>query len=133
MELLSPSILDYILLDSMVRRFSPIKSTCTLHFLQLYTVAPTIADLMYEEGNDTTLNHTLTCVSTGSPPTNVSWIKDGVPLTSDYIISQNVTERRASTYDNVLTVRPEGAAGTYNCTVSNVLGSDSMVLMAVGE
>ncbi|CAI8026733.1 hypothetical protein GBAR_LOCUS15320, partial [Geodia barretti] len=54
------------------------------------------------------------------------------PLTSDYTISQTVIDRSASTYSNVLTVSPEGAAGTYNCTVSNDLGSNSSVVVALG-
>ncbi|CAI8039192.1 Hemicentin-2, partial [Geodia barretti] len=94
-----------------------------------FNVTPTITNLTYHEGND---SHTLTCVSTGSPATNVSWTKDGAPLTSDYTISQTVIDRSASTYSNVLTVSPEGAAGTYNCTVSNDLGSNSSVVVALG-
>ena len=93
-------------------------------------MTPTIANLTYHEGYD---SHTLTCVSTGSPATNVSWTKDGAPLTSDYTISQTVIDRSTSTYSNVLTVSPEGAAGTYNCTVSNDLGSNSSVVVALGE
>jgi hypothetical protein len=94
-----------------------------------FNVTPTITNLTYHEGND---SHTLTCVSTGSPATNVSWTKDGAPLTSGYTISQTVIDRSASTYSNVLRVSPEGAAGTYNCTVSNDLGSNSSGVVALG-
>ena len=81
----------------------------------------------------------MTCVSTGSPATTVSWMKDGQSLSIDgstYQLAQTVTNRAASTYSNVLTVSetaPTGVAGTYTCTVSNDLGSDSDSVTAVGE
>ena len=59
-------------------------------------------------------------------------MKDGQPLTTDgssyYTLTQTVTDRASSTYSNVLTVSegaPGGVAGTYTCTVTNELGSDS--------
>ena len=68
-------------------------------------------------------------------------MKDGSILTTDgssphYSLSQTVTDRAASTYFNVLTLRlsaPGGVAGTYTCTVSNELNSASRTEMAVGE
>ena len=63
----------------------------------------------------------------------------GLNLTTDgshYSLSQIVTDRAASTYSNVLTVKqsaPGGVAGTYTCTVSNDLGSVNMTRVAVGE
>ena len=66
-------------------------------------------------------------------------MKDGLNLTTDgshYSLSQTVTDRAASTYNNVLTVKqsaPGGVAGTYTCVVSNDLGSDSRTKMVVGE
>ena len=97
------------------------------------TEGPTISNLTYQEEN-----RTMTCVSTGSPATTVSWIKDGQNLitddSTDYTLTQTITNRVSSTYSNVLTVS-EGVsvAGTYNCTVTNDLGSDSDIVMAVGE
>ena len=95
---------------------------------------PSISDLTYQEENCT-----LTCVSTGSPATTVSWMKDGQPLTIDgstYHLTQTITDRSSSTYSNVLTVSetaPSGVAGTYNCTVTNELGSVSSDVVAVGK
>ena len=100
-----------------------------MNILALYHPAdpPIITNLTYQEEN-----RTLTCVSTVSPATNVSWMKDGQPLTTDgssyYTLIQTVTDRASSTYSNVLTVSegaPGGVAGTYTCTVNNELGSDS--------
>ena len=82
-------------------------------------------------------DRTVTCVSTGSPATTVSWMKDGQPLitddSTDYTLTQTVTDRVSSTYYNVLTVS-EGVsvAGTYTCTVTNDLGSASDVVVVVG-
>ena len=66
-------------------------------------------------------------------------MKDGLSLSIDgstYQLTQTVTNRASSTYSNVLTVSeiaPTGVAGTYTCTVSNDLGSDSDSVIAVGE
>ena len=66
-------------------------------------------------------------------------MKDGLNLTTDgshYSLSKNVTDRADSNFSNVLTVKqsaPGGVAGTYTCTVSNELGSDSRTKMVVGE
>ena len=98
------------------------------------TDPPSITNLTYQEED-----RNLTCVSTGSPATTVSWMKDGQPLTIDgsiYHLTQTVTDRSSSTYSNVLTVSetaPSGVAGTYNCTVTNELGSDSSEVVADGK
>ena len=68
-------------------------------------------------------------------------MKDGLPLTTDgssphYSLSQTITNRRDSTYNNTLAVEqsaPGEVAGTYTCTVSNDLGSDNVTVVAVGE
>ena len=97
------------------------------------TGQPTVMSLTYQEES-----RTLTCVSTVSPATTVSWMKDGQPLTTDgssyFTLTQTVTDRTTSTYSNVLTVSEgTGVAGTYNCTVTNDLGSASRVVVALGE
>ena len=95
---------------------------------------PRITSLTHQAGN-----RTLTCVSTDSPATIVTWKKDGRPLTTDgsshYTLSQSITSRTSSTYSNVLTVSEStpGVAGTYSCNVTNDLGSDSKKVVAVGE
>ena len=109
-------------------------STVMVSNLSLHTVGPSISSLTYDEDS-----RTLTCISTGSPPTRVVWMKDGSNLTTDgshYSLSQTVTDRAASTYSNVLTVKqsaPGGVPGTYTCTVSNDLTSVNMTRVAVGE
>ena len=69
---------------------------------------------------------TLTCTTTGSPATTVTWTRDGQPLTVDgstYNMVQIVTNRAASTYDNVLIVSGPALGSTFTCTVTNVFGS----------
>ena len=103
------------------------------YIYSIITEPPTITELTYQE-----INNTLTCVSTGSPATIVTWIKDGLTINdaNDYTSTQTITDRANSTYSNVLTVNeeiPGSVSGVYNCTVSNVLGFDSRVVVVVGE
>ena len=97
------------------------------------TVSPTITNLTYDPSA-----YTLTCVSTSSPPTIVSWDKDGVPLSIDgstYQLTQTITDRATSTYSNVLTVSetaPMGVAGNYTCNISNQIGSSTEKISVVG-
>ena len=94
---------------------------------------PTITDLTYHEESGS-----VRCVSTGSPATTVSWMKDGLPIddSTGYTHTQTVTDRANSTYSNVLRVSegaPGRVAGTYTCTVYNELGNDTREVVAVGE
>ena len=99
-----------------------------------YTEFPNITSLTYNGGN-----RALYCISTGSPATRVTWMKDGQPLTIDgssqYSFSQTITGRSTSTYSNVLSINEtvQRVAGIYTCTVTNDLGSDSMEVVAIGE
>ena len=111
------------------------ESTLLLMSLSLYySVTPSISSLTYDD-----TAQTLTCVSTGSPATTVTWEKDGVPLSIDgstYQLTQTVTDRTTSTYSNVLTVSetaPTGIAGIYTCNVSNQIGSVSNNFKVVGK
>ena len=102
--------------------------------LSCHTEPPNITSLTYHKEN-----RTMDCISTSSPATRVTWMKDGQPLTIDgssqYSFSQTLTGRSTSTYLNVLSISEtvQRVAGTYTCTVSNDLGSDSVYLEAVGE
>ena len=70
----------------------------------------------------------LTCNTKNSPPTNVTWMIDGVSIqpSNDYIMEQYLLDRRSATYESTLRVNdPVLRSGEYNCSVSNVLGSHS--------
>ena len=105
------------------------------HPISLYsssTVPSTISSLTYDEES-----RTLTCVSTGSPATTVSWMRDGLSIddSTHYTHTQTVTDRASSTYSNVLRVSegaPGGVAGTYTCTVYNLLGNSTREVVAFG-
>ncbi len=92
---------------------------------------PSITRLTFDPDS---ITNTLTCTSTGSPATTVTWMKDDSPLVIDgttYSMEQNVTGRNTSTYDNVLTIVDSGSSiGTYSCEVSNALGSSGAVSIA---
>ncbi len=92
------------------------------------SAAPVITSL---QQTASTSQFTLTCTSTNSTATTVVWTKDGTNLAMDgapYQHSQVVTDRQLSTYQNILTSAgdPDSTVGSYNCAVSNSLGSSSM-------
>jgi len=97
----------------------------------LYTAAPVI-DLP----SSSTVNIlagdyiTLSCTSRGSPPDTFTWIKDGSPATSSPTLkvvnhdSTNAVFRSDYTIKSVTT----SDSGTYTCTVTNPIGSDSQTI-----
>ena len=94
------------------------------------TALLTLSSLTYDP--DT---RTLNCTSTGSPATNVTWTKDGGTLTANgtaYSMTQTLTDRSASTYENVLTLPTTGdISGMYGCQVGNALGDSTTVTFEV--
>ena len=93
-------------------------------------VSSTTNDLEFATGTSSS-SSALTCTTAGSPPTTVSWIRDGQPLTIDgdtYQMTQTVINRASATFENVLTINQPLASivgSTFTCTVTNVLGSDT--------
>ena len=96
----------------------------------LPSALPTVSSLTYDP--DT---RTLTCTSTDSPATTVTWTRDGDTLTVDgiaYSMTQTVTDRSASTYENVLTLPATGdISGMYRCQLANALGDSTTVTFEV--
>ena len=83
----------------------------------LYTGSPSITSVLFDRNSTT-----LTCTSTGGPPTTVTWMKDGVPVNeSIYQQSQIVVHTENATYENVLfNDNVANFVGTFTCEVSNV-------------
>ena len=85
------------------------------------------------------LSRTLTCTSTGGPPTTVTWRRDGAVITvnATYQQTKRVVDPIAGTYQTVLTIDPSvgqsGIVGTYNCTVENARGESSKMVVVTGE
>ena len=65
---------------------------------------------------------TLNCVTTGGPPTNVTWRRDNTEIdyqsNSNFTFSRTVTNFTNSTYNNTLTVTGR-YPGRYNMTAWN--------------
>ena len=104
---------------------------CEMLFLELVNITSVIF-------KSESSSSTLTCNSTGSPPTTVTWIvKDGQRITMrdgdsetrngiNYHLKQTVTDRKHSTYSNVLSISSTSVlVGNIVCTVSNVWTSDT--------
>ena len=76
--------------------------------------------------------YTLTCTSSGSPPTSVTWTRNGVTITADddqYKATQQLVNRTETIYNNLLTISGsfEDAIGDYSCSVENSIGASNMV------
>ena len=79
--------------------------------------SPSITSLRFDRNSTT-----LTCTSTGGPPTTVSWRKDGVPVDlSLYEQSQQLVDAESATYQSILfNDNVTNFVGTFTCEVSNV-------------
>ena len=84
------------------------------------TGSPSITSVLYDRENTT-----LTCTSTGGPPTSVTWRKNGIPVNNTlYQQSQRVVDTETATYKNVLfNNNISNFVGTFSCEVSNVRGT----------
>ena len=75
---------------------------------------------------------TIECLTQNSPPTSVTWLRDGIPVEVDGVgleMIQTVVERQSySRYNNTLLVRNVAQLvgnHTYNCTVTNAAGTNT--------
>ena len=70
---------------------------------------------------------TLTCTTSGGPPTTLSWLRDGSPLVVDnltYRQGQNVLSMETATYETTLTADTlSSLVGVVHCIASNERGS----------
>ena len=78
---------------------------------------------------------TLTCTSTGGPPTTVTWRKDGQPINQTfYEQSQRLVDAERATYENVLfNDDVTSFVASFTCEVSNVRGTTQETLVLNGE
>ena len=92
---------------------------------------PAVPRVMAMERNLSSSLSTLTCTSTGSPPTNVKWMKDGETLITNgtmYSLTQTLVDRVTSTYNNTLTIEASfiDVVGEYSCKVVNSIGTSNV-------
>jgi len=97
----------------------------------LYTAAPVIDPPLSSVVNAFAGDYIiLSCTSRGSPPETFTWMKDGSPVTSSPTLnvvdhdSTNAVFRSDYTFKSVTT----SDTGTYTCTVTNPIGSDSQTI-----
>lgn len=64
------------------------------------------------------------CTSSESAATHVTWLKDGIQLTSSgFEMVQYIKKRNTSTYENLLKIPLLNlTSGSYTCNVSNQVG-----------
>ena len=63
------------------------------------------------------------CTSTGSPATDVMWLRNDVIIQA--VTQQIIRDRHSSTYENLIRIPiSELSTGRYSCNVSNVIGWD---------
>ena len=77
----------------------------------------------------------LSCTSEGSPPDTFTWMKDGVLLTSTPSITTVTHDDTAATFRSDYAINNVAAddSGTYTCTVTNPIGSDSLHITVNGK
>ena len=77
---------------------------------------------------------TLTCISTGGIPTNVTWTRNnGTTIDISVALYNTVlTDGMASTYNNTLTVKGR-MAGVYSCILAGTTGRISGQLNVQGK
>ena len=100
------------------------------HFSSLYTAAPVIDT---PSSSTVTVNVgdplTLSCTSRGSPPDTFTWRKDNGPVlqstTTPVTYNNNSSVFRA---DYSIASVTTSDSGTYTCTVTNPIGSDSATI-----
>ena len=76
--------------------------------------------------------YTVTCTTSGTPPTSVTWTKNGVAISTNdsmYQFTQVLIDRNDTVYENLLTIKGvfEDAIGDYSCTAENSLGVSETV------
>ena len=105
------------------------------HLSSLYTAAPVI-DTPSSSTVTVTMGSSLTlsCTSQGSPPDTFTWRKDNDPtvlqstsITAVDYTSTSAVFRADYSIDSVTT----SDSGTYTCTVTNPIGSDSTTITVV--
>lgn len=100
---------------------------------QMILGAPNVYSSFYQDFSSYSYSSreigSITCRTRYSPPTIVTWQRDGVTVDVDgdrYQMTQTVTDRRNSYYDNILLVHNAAdlvGNHTFTCSISNYAGS----------
>ena len=70
----------------------------------------------------------LICTSEGSPPDIFTWMKDGIELQNNSITTSVTHTGSAAVFQSTYSISNISSSdiGTYTCTVTNPIGSDSL-------
>ena len=103
------------------------------HFSSLYTAAPVIDSIL---SNTLTINVdeplTLSCTSRGSPPDIFTWRKDNGPVLQSTTTPVTYNDNSAVfRVDYSIASVNTSDSGTYTCTVTNPIGSDSATITVI--
>ena len=95
-------------------------------YIQIIETAPvSVLSLQETSADDFSLN----CSSTGSPPTNITWTKDGetVTMNENFTAIQYLRDGVTARYDNILIISlpPAEVIGTYTCSIHNLVSVPS--------
>jgi len=94
---------------------------------------PSLSSIMVDEDSPLTLS----CTSQGSPPDTFTWRKDSGPIIVQSTSITTVTHSDASAVfraDYSISSVTTSDSGTYTCTVTNPIGSDSeTIIVNVGK
>ena len=106
-----------------------------IHHYHYSPSAPSVTS--FQRARSTT-HFTLTCTSTNSPATTVTWMRNGATLLIDGVKNQfyqTVRYRRSFTYQNTLVVDDviDNVTGNYTCKVNNAFGSYTCSLTIQGN
>lgn len=71
----------------------------------------------------------IVCTSSGGPTSNVTWLRDGILLSSSskYSLSQSILDTTSAMYQNKLTIlnKTVSDSGSYECIVGNIRNSST--------
>ena len=98
-----------------------------LYYQHINTAAPRIINKSTTSPAVIHFPLTLSCTSEGSPPDTFTWMKDGVPLTQsiNYTTVTHSNTRAVFHTEYSISEAATSDSGTYTCTVTNPIGSDS--------
>ena len=87
----------------------------------MHAGSPSIISFQFERNTTT-----LICTSTGGPPTNITWRRNGVHVDERlFWQTQIVVDSVTATYESILdTDNTSNFIGTFTCEVSNIRGAD---------
>ena len=93
----------------------------------MHTGSPSITSLLFDRNTTSTL----ICISTGGPPTAVTWRRNGVLVAGSlYRQTQIIVDPAAAVYKNILSINERSDIGdNFTCEVRNIRGGDQQTLL----